>query len=47
VSSIQAGQHLASMNHVLPREYTDTLTVLQDQARACLNGRMVEVVAVC
>ncbi|ELR21366.1 Hypothetical protein ACA1_183000 [Acanthamoeba castellanii str. Neff] len=28
----KAGQHLASMNHVLPREYTDTLTVLQDQA---------------
>lgn len=24
------GQHLASLNHVLPKEYTETLKVLQD-----------------
>jgi hypothetical protein len=27
----QVGQHLALLNHVLLRKYTDTLTVLQDQ----------------
>ena len=26
------GQHLASLNHVLPKEYTETLTPLQDKA---------------
>jgi aarF domain-containing kinase len=31
---IKAGQHLASMNHILPKEYTETLAVLQDQAPA-------------
>ncbi len=30
----QVGQHLALLNHVLPHEYTDTLTVLQDQVHA-------------
>lgn len=27
------GQHIAGMNHVLPREYTTTLSVLQNKAR--------------
>ena len=25
------GQHIASMNHVLPKEFTETLKVLQDR----------------
>jgi aarF domain-containing kinase len=28
---VKFGQYLASMNHVLPKEYTDTLKVLQDR----------------
>ena len=27
------GQYLSSMNHVLPKEYTDTMAVLQDKAK--------------
>ena len=29
---IKSGQYLASMNHVLPREVIETLSVLQDKA---------------
>ncbi|KAK5580899.1 hypothetical protein RB653_000923 [Dictyostelium firmibasis] len=29
---IKAGQYIASLNHILPIQYTKTLTVLQDQA---------------
>ena len=29
---IKLGQGLVSMNHVLPKEYVDTLVVLQDKA---------------
>jgi predicted unusual protein kinase regulating ubiquinone biosynthesis (AarF/ABC1/UbiB family) len=29
---IKLGQGLVSMNHILPKEYLDTLVVLQDQA---------------
>ena len=29
---IKAGQYLASLNHILPKEYTETLSVLQDSA---------------
>eukprot|EP01133_Synstelium_polycarpum_P017239 gene17239-20544_t len=29
---IKAGQYIASLNHILPRQYTKTLEVLQDQA---------------
>lgn len=32
------GQHIASMNHVLPKEFTDTLKVLQDR-NPRLEGR--------
>eukprot|EP00029_Vermamoeba_vermiformis_P013519 TRINITY_DN8440_c0_g1_i1.p1 TRINITY_DN8440_c0_g1~~TRINITY_DN8440_c0_g1_i1.p1 ORF type:complete len:285 (+),score=20.84 TRINITY_DN8440_c0_g1_i1:147-1001(+) len=30
---IKAGQHLASLNQVLPKEFTDTLAILQDKAQ--------------
>eukprot|EP01006_Ploeotia_vitrea_P050188 TRINITY_DN67421_c5_g9_i1.p1 TRINITY_DN67421_c5_g9~~TRINITY_DN67421_c5_g9_i1.p1 ORF type:complete len:730 (+),score=349.28 TRINITY_DN67421_c5_g9_i1:35-2224(+) len=30
----KAGQHIASLNHVLPRQYTETMSVLQDRALA-------------
>eukprot|EP01124_Arcella_intermedia_P022497 TRINITY_DN3359_c0_g1_i3.p1 TRINITY_DN3359_c0_g1~~TRINITY_DN3359_c0_g1_i3.p1 ORF type:complete len:289 (-),score=69.88 TRINITY_DN3359_c0_g1_i3:47-913(-) len=29
---VKAGQQIASMNHVLPKQFTDTLAVLQDKA---------------
>lgn len=29
---IKLGQGLVSMNHILPKEYTETLVVLQDRA---------------
>ena len=28
----KAGQHIASLNHVVPREYSSTMSVLQDKA---------------
>jgi aarF domain-containing kinase len=28
---VKAAQQIASLNHVLPREFTDTLSVLQDK----------------
>jgi aarF domain-containing kinase len=31
---VKAGQHLASLNQVLPKEFTDTLAVLQDKAQS-------------
>lgn len=34
------GQHVSSMNHILPKEYTETLKVLQDR-----NPRLVEIFA--
>ena len=29
---IKFGQGLVAMNHILPKEYTETLSILQDQA---------------
>lgn len=37
---VKLGQGLVSMNHVLPKEYVDTLKALQDQ---CLNRRYDEI----
>lgn len=39
------GQHLASMNHVLPKVYTETLGVLQDQATPVPASDMFALVA--
>jgi predicted unusual protein kinase regulating ubiquinone biosynthesis (AarF/ABC1/UbiB family) len=34
---VKAGQHLASLNQALPKEFTDTLSVLQDKVRFGVN----------
>ena len=40
---IKAGQHLASLNHALPREYTQTLSVLEDSAPHCKYDEILPV----
>lgn len=37
---VKFGQYLASMNHVLPKEYTDTLRVLQVRGSCNLEIRL-------
>lgn len=38
---VKMGQGLVSMNHILPREYTETLSILHDRA---LTRRSNEVI---
>lgn len=39
---VKAAQQIASLNHILPREFTETLSVLQDKAEPVAFDKVVE-----
>jgi aarF domain-containing kinase len=44
---VKIGQYLASLNNVLPREYTDTLSILQDKAPTVSLSELQETFIQC
>ena len=43
---VKLGQGLVSMNHILPKEYTETLVILQDKALTMKPGEVCYLIVV-